>query len=330
MFQSVSFDKITAERPALKTPKTKLIVTNKTAYDILALRSNATQEEIRENYYGLITSLKTQKSLFNPGDYELKLEAINQAYDALATISSRAEYDARLAAGSPLVHRRPPPTVAAEPASLALRAEAISLRAEAISLRADALSIHSQIGDSNGTSHRSAGNQSLVGGMLPLFKKFAMLLGTAVAVWMVIQVASLMLGNRRVTTQPGAAAVAREKVVVQEYYQTNGVRPSSAVEAELLESVNRKRENEARNVERDKRRQAEDERRFESESRRRAAEVSAELRYSENQARDQARREDEQNEQKASRLEQQKQMSEDRERNRIEREKAKWENVLRR
>jgi flagellar biosynthesis GTPase FlhF len=305
-------------------------VINKTAYDILALRSDAKQEEIQENYYGLIASLKAQKSLFNPGDYELKLEAINQAHDALATISSRAEYDAQLAARSPLINRHPPPTVATEPASLALRAEAISLRAEAISLRADALSIHSQIGDGNGASHRSAGNQRLVNGMLPLFKKFAMLLGTAVAVWMVIQVGSLMLSNRRVTAQPGAAAVAREKIVIQEYYQTNGVRPSSAVEAELLESVNRKKENEARLAEREKRSQAEEERRFESESRRRATEISAELRYSENQARDQARREDEKDERKASHLEQQKQMSEDRERNRIEREKAKWENVLRR
>ena len=302
---------------------------NKTAYDILALRSNATQEEIRENYHGLITSLKAQKSLFNPGDYELKLETVNQAYDAISTIASRAQYDAQFAGRSSLAARNPSVSVSAEPASLALRAEAISLRAEAISLRADALSIHSQIGVTH-ASQRAPSDQRMASGLLPLFKKLAMLLGTAVAVWMDIQVASLMLGNRRMNVQPGVAASAREKVIIQEYYQTNGERPNSAIEAELLESANRKKENEARNVEREKRRQVEEERRFESESRRRAAEVSAELRYSENQARDQARREDEQNERKASRLEQQKQMSEERERNRIEREKTKWENVLRR
>jgi flagellar biosynthesis GTPase FlhF len=307
-------------------------VTNKTAYEILALRPTATQEEVRENYYGLIASLKAQKSLFNPGDYELKLEAINQAYDAIATINSRAEYDARLAARSPQAQRNPSPTIPVEPASLALRAEAISLRAEAISLRADALSIHCQIGDGYSANHRPAGDQRLASAssMLPLFKKLAMLLGIAVAVWMVIQVASLMVSKRLVEALPGVSSRAREKTIIQEYYQTNGVRPGSAVEAELLQSANRKREIEADKAEREKRRQTEEERRFESESRSRAAEVSAELRYSENQARDQARREDEQKERNASRLEQQKQMSEDRERNRIEREKAKWENVLRR
>lgn len=309
----------------LKTRKTKVILINKTAYDILALRPNATQEEIRENYHGLIASLKAQKSLFNPGDYELKLEAINQAYDALATISSRAEYDAQFAARSPLVNRNPSPTVLVEPASLALRAEAISLRAEAISLRADALSIHSQVGDGHGASRRPAGDQRMASTVLPMFKKFAMLLGTAVAVWMVIQVASLLLNNRRMEVESGVTASAREKVIIQDYYQTNGIRPSSAVEAELLEAVSRKKENEARTLEREQTRRVQNERQFETESRRRGAEVTAELRDSENQARERTLREEEQ---KASRIEQQKQMSEEREHTRIEKEKAKWENVL--
>ena len=302
-------------------------MTHKTAYEILAIRPNATQEEIRENYNTLIVSLKAQKSLFNPADYELRLDSINQAYDVLATIGSKAEYDGQLAARTHLVKRTPSPSVVTDPASLALRAEAISLRAEAISLRADALSIHSQVGAGNGAGHHSAGGQGLAGGPLPMFKKLAMLFGVAVAVWMVIQVASLLFSTRRMEVDAGVAASAREKVIIQEYYQTHGVRPSSAIEAELLEVQNRKKETEVRNVERDKSRQAENERRFEIEARRRADEASAEIRNSENQARERARHEDEQ---KASRLEQQKQLREERENTRIENEKAKWENVLRR
>ena len=302
-------------------------MTHKTAYEILAIPPNATQEEIRENYSRLIVSLKAQKSLFNPADYELKLDSVNQAYDVLATIGSKAEYDVQLATQPRLVKRTPSPAVPSDPASLALRAEAISLRAEAISLRADALSIHSQIGAGNSAGHHSAGEQGLPGGLLPMFKKLAMLVGVAVAVWMVIQVAWLLFSTRRMEVDASVAASAREKVIIQEYYQTNGVRPSSAIEAELLESQNRKRETEVRNVEREKSRQVENERRFEAEARRRADEVSAELRNSENQARERARHEDEQ---KASRLEQQKQLREERESTRIENEKAKWENALRR
>ena len=298
-------------------------MTHKTAYEILAIRPNATQAEIRENYNKLIVSLKAQKSLFNPADYVLKLDSINQAYDVLATIGSKAEYDEQLRARTHLVKETPSPSVPTDPASLALRAEAISLRAEAISLRADALSIHSQVGAGRDAGHHSAGGQ----GLLPMFKKLAMLVGVTVAVWMVIQVAWLLFSARRMEVDAGVAASAREKIVIQEYYQTNGVRPSSAIEAELLEVQNRKKETEVRNLEREKSRQAENEQRFETEARRRADQVSAELRHSENEARERARREDEQT---ASRLEQQKQLREERESTRIENEKAKWENALRR
>ena len=302
-------------------------MTHKTAYEILAIRPNATQDEIRENYNRLIVSLKAQKSLFNPADYELKLDSVNQAYELLATISSRAEYDEQPATRTRLVKGTPSPSVASDPASLALRAEAISLRAEAISLRADALAIHSQLGAGIGAGHHSAGDPGLPRGLLPVFKKLAMLVGVAVAVWMVIQVASLLFSTRRMEVDAGVAASAREKVFIQEYYQTHGVRPSSAIEAELLEVQNRKQETEVRNLEREKSRQTENERQFERDARRRADQVSAELRSSENQARERARHEDEQ---KASRLEQQKQVREERESTRIENEKAKWENVLRR
>ena len=304
-------------------PITKLIVTHKTAYEILAIRPNATQDEIRENYNRLIVSLKAQKSLFNPADYELKLDAVNQAYELLATVGSKAEYDEQLATQTRLVKRTPSPSVASDPTSLALRAEAISLRAEAISLRADALAIHSQVGAGNGAGHHPAGVQSLPGGLLPMFKKLAMLVGVAVAVWMVIQVAWLLFSTRRMEVDASVAASAREKVIIQEYYQTNGVRPSSAIEAELLEVQNRKKETEVRNLEREKSRQTENERQFERDARRRADQVSAELRSSEKQERERARHEDEQ---KASRLEQQKQVREERESTRIENEKAKWEN----
>lgn len=300
-----------------------------TAYDTLALRPNATQPEIEDNYNSLIARLKTQKSLFNPGDYALKLQTIQTAFDALATPDARAAYDSQLARRTSLAVPAAPALRADDAASLALRAEAVALRAEAIALRADALSAQSQhdMFARRGASSNAYGHALAAPSLL---KRLAMLLGAAVAIWMVIQVAYLLMTNRNAPTQTSVPASAREKVIVQEYYQTHGVQPGNATEAELLEAANRRRDieaREARAAERDKARTTEEERRFEETARRRADQVSAELSRSESMARDQARRDDEQKERQ---IERQKQAREDAERLRIDREQAKWQNILRR
>ena len=299
------------------------------AYDTLALRPNATQAEIEDNYNSLIAALKTQKSLFNPGDYALKLQTIQAAFNVLATQDARAAYDSQLARRGSLTA---PTATALRPddaASLALRAEAVALRAESIALRADALSAQSQH-DMFARRGASPGAYGHALAAPSLLKRLAMLLGTAVAIWMVVQVAYLLITHRKTPTQAGVTASAREKVIVQEYEQTHGVRPGSATEAELMEAANRRRDleiREARLAEREKAKISEEERRFEETARRRADQVSAELSRSENMARDQARRDDEQKERQ---IERQKQARDDAERLRIDREQAKWQNILRR
>ncbi len=308
-------------------------MTPQTAYDTLALRPNATQSDIDDNYSTLIARLKTQKNLFKPGDYALKLQAIQAAFDAISTPDARMAYDSQLARRTSLAV---PAATAMRPddaASLALRAEAVALRAEAIALRADALSAQSAQSHLDMFARRDSASAGAYGHALaapPLLKRLAMLLGTAVAIWMVVQVAYLLMTHRKAPTQAGVAASAREKVIVQEYEQTHGVRPGSATEAELMEAANRRRDLEAREArlaEREKAKVSEEERRFEETARRRADQVSAELSRSENMARDQARRDDEQKERQ---IERQKQAREDAERLRIEREQARWQNILRR
>ena len=298
----------------------------KTAYETLAVRAHATQPEIDENYTSLIARLKTQKSLFNPADYEFKLQAIQVAYETLATPEARRAYDGLLAAQASLV---PPAATVLRPAnavSLALRAEAVSLRAEAIALRADAMSMQSQ-DDLLQRRMSASGAYGQAVAAPSLIKRLAMWLGAAVAIWMVVQVAYLLLTSRKAPTEAGVAASAREKVIVQEYYQTNGVRPGNATEAELLDAAQRRKDNEARTAEREKTKAIQDERRFEETARRRADQVSAELNRAETYAREQARRDDDQKERQ---IERQKQAREDAERLRIEREQAKWQNILRR
>lgn len=308
-------------------------MTPQTAYDTLALRPNATQSDIEDNYSSLIARLKTQKNLFKPGDYALKLQTIQAAFDAISTPDARMAYDSQLARRTSLAV---PAATAMRPddaTSLALRAEAVALRAEAIALRADALSAQSAQSPHDMFARRDSASAGAYGHALaapPLLKRLAMLLGTAVAIWMVVQVAYLLMTHRKAPTQAGVTASAREKVIVQEYEQTHGVRPGSATEAELMEAANRRRDlevREARLAEREKAKISEEERRFEETARRRADQVSAELNRSESMARDQARRDDEQKERQ---IERQKQAREDAERLRIEREQARWQNILRR
>jgi len=311
----------------------------KTFYEILALPPNATHEEIQAGYDSLILALKSQQKLFKPEDYDSKLKMINLAFNLLSIPASRAAYDAELTAS-----RTARPDAAASNAialrpdaeAMSLKAEALALRAEAISLRVDALSMKSDIGAFNSQeSHQEPG---LLGsfGLTPSLKRIIMVLGFMLAGWMVLQVMSLLFFNRNAGMSSGAAAKAEEKAIIQEYYQTHGVRAKSRAEVELLEAEERRKENENRTAERDafkaerdKQKAEENARRFEEDARRRADQVSANLQYSENKAREQADREEREEAAKKSRQDEEKRASEQAERNRIEREKERWRQTLR-
>ncbi|MBC7607983.1 MAG: hypothetical protein H7228_00160 [Polaromonas sp.] len=305
-----------------------MITKKKTFYEILAVSPNAGYQEIQDTYEGLVSKLKSQKEFFKPDEYDFKLKIMNLAFSTLANPTSRHAYDAELVA------RATPPTVypaalavQADAAVVSLRAEAMSLRAEAISLRADALSIQSDAAIFGGKGNYQPPGETVLSNVMPAFKKFIMVLGGLLAGWMVIQVIFLLMTNRRASVDAATAAKANEKVIIQEYYQTHGVRAGSKAEVDLLEAENRRKENESRLAENAKNRSEEDNRRFEQDARQRASEVSAELRYAENQAKDQARREDEQ---RKWQLDEQKRQKDEAERLRTERDQAKWQETLRR
>jgi curved DNA-binding protein CbpA len=310
----------------------------KTFYEILALPPSATHEEIQAGYDNLILALKSQQKLFKPEEYELKLKIINLAFNMLSIPASRAAYDAELAANGTVRPNSAAPnaiTLRPDAETMSLKAEAIALRAEAISLRVDALSMKSDIGAVN-----SLGNYQGLGAadsfsLPPSLKKIAMFLGFMLAGWMVLQVMSLLFFNRGSSMSSSAAAKAEEKAIIQEYYQTHGVRAKSRAEVELLEAEERRKENENRKIEReaskterDKERAEESARKFEEDARRRADQVSAELKYSENRAREQAAREAREEADKKFRQDEAKRLSEQAERYRIEKEKERWRETL--
>jgi hypothetical protein len=110
-----------------------------------------------------------------------------------------------------------------------------------------------------------------------------------------------------------ASKQAEEKVILQEYYQENGIRPGSKIEADLLEVEARKKAEERHRSEEQERKYKQ----FEEEGRRRADEVSANLR----QAEEEARRADEYKRQQLAEAERNKKQAEF---ERIEAEKNKW------
>ncbi len=311
----------------------------KTFYEILALPPSATPEEIQAGYDSLIIALKSQKKLFKSEDYDLKLKIINMAFNMLSIPASRAAYDAELAASRAA---RPAPaastaiTLRPDTDTMSLKAEAIALRAEAISLRVDALSMKSDIGAVNSLGNYQGSAPSGAFGLPPSLKKIIMFLGFMLAGWMVIQVMSLLFFNRVSSLNSSAASKAEEKAIIQEYYQTHGIRAKNRAEVELLEAEERRKENENRKIEREaqktereKERAEESARKFEEDARRRADQVSAELKYSENRAKEQASREAREEADKKWRQDEAKRLSEQAERYRIEREKERWRETLR-
>lgn len=302
----------------------------KTFYEILAVAPSATDEEIQANYQSLTFTLRSQKKLFTPDEYELKLKIIDLAFKTLISPSSRNAYDAELAAGMVAAGDSTPPAglvLQPDSSAISLKAEAIALRAEAISLRVDALAMKSDVAAFSAPGIHETSGQATISALTPNLRKIAMFLGALLAGWMVVQVFSLLMFNRHTSLTEEAAAKANEKMIIQEYYQKHGVRASSKAEVDLLEAQAQRKEAEERRIEREKLKAEEDAKDFEKESRRRAEQVSADLRYSESQAQEQARREEAE---KKWEQDQEKKAREKAENDRIEREKQRWQETLRR
>ena len=307
----------------------------KTLYEILAVAENASDAEIQVGYEIALAKLQLQKDRISSDDFDFKLKVIQMAFTTLSTPSSRDVYDAKLAVSPP-----PPATPAATAApalalvpleveadALSLRAEAMALRAEAMTMRADVLALRSGAAVPLDNRSFSADRQRHAPSPTSPSRKILMAVGTVLAIVMVTQATRMVMGNRQANVAAATAAQANEKVVLQEYYQTHGVRPANIAEMELLEAAKRRQEAAQRTAERDKNKVEQDARRFEEESRRRAAQVSESLRLAELEASRQVRREDEQRERQQR---EDTRYKEEKERQRIERQKAEWREVLRR
>lgn len=147
-------------------------------------------------------------------------------------------------------------------------------------------------------------------------------IATVMIIGLVIQMGAMFMAYRhtRAVINNDGTSPAAEKIYLQDFYQTYGIRANSREEAELLLADMRRKE-QAANEESRKAREAQEQeynlKRFEEESRREGAQISADLRRAEQQIAWEQ-------EQERRRKEAEEQAKREAEQARIEREAARW------
>jgi curved DNA-binding protein CbpA len=256
----------------------------KTLYEALEVSPSASLPEIKAAHRRVSLKLMSGKLGLSREDIDSRLRVIDLALRTLSNPASRDAYDAGLRAPTPRTHAVVP--LAADPMKIAAAIrESHQITAAMVSTQISPLRIVAAAATSSVTA----------------LKKILMIVLGLLVLGIVVRCSSLVLNNRQSGPGTGTVSKAEEKVILQEYYQTHGVRPASKIEADLLEIERRRQENESRQAALEKEREEEKYRRFVEESRQIGAEVTAErvrdeerIRYEEeqrNRQREEAERE---------------------------------------
>ena len=253
-----------------------------TLYEVLAVSPTASAQEIQDAYQHRWNALQLEKATLSSEDFSFRQQLLALARSTLSNPDERSYYDAKLAntvVPDNADWKANALTVTRNNDSLSRQADTLALHADALALRAQAMAIRA--GLPGGALPASSGEKSPI-------KRTVVIIGTVVATLMLLQMIAMYFSAR----SQQEAKMAEEKIIIQEYYQTHGVRPASAAEVRLLEAENRRKESEKRAAERAvqkeeyEKRQAEAEtRRSQEDVKRLADQVSADLARAEEAAR---------------------------------------------
>ncbi len=245
---------------------------NRTLYELLGVRPQATATEVRTGYRLELDALEAQRGTLSAQDFNDRVQLLRVAFTTLNDPISRAGYDADLDAAAKAAAAVPYGGALATTSSVSgARADALGLRADALALRADALMVRADIAPS------SLQGDGLFSDWSPALRR---LVSSAVLLLVVLGV---VVGVSRCTTKSARDQIelreaqerrAAEQAMLQDYYQTYGVRPANRAEMELMEAERRRKENAERQAATENRRVEEEQRRWEEESRRRGEEAS--------------------------------------------------------
>lgn len=296
-----------------------------TLYALLGVSQHAGVSEIQAAFQTRMGLLEANRNSLTPQAFNDQSQLLRVALSTLADSATRFGYDAKLNARARNSQGALVPLVVPAPAASAhAQADALSLRAEALSLRADAMMIRAGI---NLPDESAAGVvQTVASGTVSVLKRVASAVGLLVIVGVGFFVATRFFLADAPVRRSVMEVKANEQIVLQEYYQTHGVRPASMAELELLQADQRRRENESKLVSQDREKQEREGRQFEEESRRRADQVAENLQ----RADEAAKREAERLRYEDLRKKEMERQQAEAEQRRIDREKAHWQEVLRR
>lgn len=312
---------------------------NKALYEILEVSADATYPEIQAAYQRISQKIESEITSSNREELEYKLKMLGVAYHTLAYDSKIVKQNASANIVAPHTNVVAPPNfeaVSLKADAVSLKADAMSFKADAMALKADALSLrmsdmshlvpkdHSKFPASiESDSHLPlAIISSTVVSSVSALKKIIRIIAGVMVLGVVIKVFAISVSNRQAEHAVTVVPNVDEKVFLQEYYQTHGVRVGSKIEADLLDAENRRKENLQREAARNKQMQEEADRRFAEESRQEGARISEQLRRDEQAARYEEQR-------KQQQLAQEKREQEEAERYRIEEDRRKTDEARR-
>jgi curved DNA-binding protein CbpA len=245
----------------------------KSLYELLKVPQNASTEDIQAAHARQLAALMAEQGT---ADIDFRMQVLKLALTTLTSPSSRLAYDAKLALDK------------AEQDTLVTNAEAtrpgpgmpdgwesrLPPEAEALVRKARRAA--------DPDEERQSPGVWLLANLKSSVTKSLVFIGLLAVMGMVLQMVFMRSALRNSPDE--LQRTAEDRAVIQEYYQTHGVRPASREEAELLSSENRRKETEAREAEQQQRKVEQERLDFERETRRRADEVSAALRRSEEEA----------------------------------------------
>jgi hypothetical protein len=282
----------------------------KTLYDLLDVSPDAPFSELDAAYLRATQKLESDTSGLTAESKDVQSKVLKMAFQTLSNEKSRRAYDSRLnrrEAVTVALPPAPPETLSLQAAAVSLKADAASLMAEAAVLKADAVSLQVETAPKK---------------LAALVAKGVRATFTALGAIVTVVVALLFglfwaaSGTRQAAQEDEKA---RERVMIQEYYQQHGVRPKSKIELELLEAENRraaKAEREAALEKQEEQRKELEHQRFIEESRRLGEQISDNLRRAQERAEQEARY-------AAEKTRQELRMKEEAERRRIENERQR-------
>lgn len=242
----------------------------KTLYEILDVPPRASLPEIQAAHRRSCRKVLLGKPGLSREDIDYQLKLIDLALHTLSDQASRDTYDAQLSA-------RNMPVTAVVP----LSADATSLNIAAAIEESQKITAVIVNADESPLKIFSTAAASSVSALTKIFR----IVVGVVALGAILKMSTCILIGRQPERAAGGISKAEEKVILQEYYQTHGVRPGSKVEADLLEIENRRKENALREAAREKQKEEERDRKFVEESRRSGQQASEDFRRAEERAR---------------------------------------------